>query len=262
MQKLLNKKQAFEISATVVISVLAVTAFVFGATTIGTNVSTGGTLTVSGLSSLGQATSTMLTVSGKTYLSSTLDVTGAATLSSTLGVTGKTTLGNATTSILTVTGSAYFDSAITANSTLNVTGLTTLTYSTTTAATVTNFYPTNVYGFTLQGNIAGNSKTITALSQLTVTGTTATSTFATSGLTVGTDQFAIQQSSGKIGIGTTTFSSFITATGGTSATTTVEFGDQYTTGSKTCFNVKTNLGASASFYVVGTAIVVEAERCE
>ncbi|MDP1614707.1 MAG: hypothetical protein Q8L68_02810, partial [Methylococcales bacterium] len=191
-------------------------AFVFGATTIGTNVSTGGTLTVTGLSSLGQATSTMLTVSGKTYLSSTLDVTGLATLA------------NATTSL----------------------------------ETVTTLWPTNIYGFTLKGAIAGNSQNITALGQLTVTGTTATSTFATGGLTVGTDQFAIQQSSGKIGIGTTTFSSFITATGGTTATTTVEFGDQYTTGSKTCFNVKTNLGASASFYVAGTSLIIEAKRCE
>ena len=218
MQKIkaLNRKQAFEISATVIISVFAVAAFVFGATTISTNVSTGGTLTVSGLSSLGQATSTMLTVSGKTYLSSTLDVTGLATFA------------NATTSL----------------------------------ETVTTLWPTNVYGFTLQGAIAGNSQNITALGQLTVTGTTATSTFATGGLTVGTNQFAIQQSSGKIGIGTTTFSSFITATGGTTGTTTVEFGDRYTTGSKTCFNVKDNLGASASFYVVGTSIVVEQKRCE
>ena len=250
LKVLLNKKQAFEISATVIISVFAVAAIVFGSTTISSNVSTGGTLTVTGLSSLGQATSTMLTVSGKTYLSSTLDVTG------------KTTLGNATTSILTVTGSAYFNSAVIAASTLNVTGLATLANSTTSLATITTLYPTNVYGFTLAGAITGNSQTLTGLSQLTVTGTTATSTFATGGLTVGTNQFAVQQSSGKIGIGTTTFSSFLTATGGTTGTTTVEFGDQYTTGSKTCFNVKDNLGANASFYFVGTGIIVQQSRCE
>lgn len=248
--KTLSKKQAFEISATVIISVFAVAAFVFGATTISTNISTAGTLTVTSLSSLGQATSTMLTVTGKTYLDSTLDVTG------------KTTLGNATTSILTVTGSAYFNSAVVAASTINVTGLATLANSTTSLATITTLYPTNVYGFTLAGAIAGNSQSVTGLSQLTVTGTTATSTFATGGLTVGTNQFAVQQNSGKIGIGTTTFSSFITATGGTTGTTTVEFGDQYTTGSKTCFNVKDNLGASVSFFVVGTSIVVETARCE
>lgn len=193
LKVLLNKKQAFEISATVIISVFAVAAIVFGATTISTSVST-----------------------------ADVTATGAVTVS------GLATLANATTSL----------------------------------ETVTTLWPTNVYGFTLQGAIAGNSQNITALGKLTVTGTTATSTFATGGLTVGTNQFAVQQSSGKIGIGTTTFSSFITATGGTTGTTTVEFGDQYTTGSKTCFNVKTNVGASASFYVVGTGIIVEAKRCE
>lgn len=160
MQKIkaLSKKQAFEISATVIISVFAVAAFVFGATTISSSITTGGNLTVSGLSSFGQATSTMLTVSGKTYLSSTLDVTGLATLA------------NATTSL----------------------------------ETVTTLWPTNIYGFTLQGAIAGNSQNITALGKLTVTGTTATSTFATGGLTIGTNAFVYDRDTGKLGIGTTT----------------------------------------------------------
>lgn len=164
--------------------------------------------------------------------------------------------------VLIVYGATTIGTNVTTTGTLDVSGLTTLSYATTTAETVTNLYPTNIYAHTLQGAITGNSQSITGLSQLTVTGTTATSTFATGGLTVGTTQFAIQQSSGKIGIGTTTFSSFITATGGTTGTTTVEFGDQYTTGSKTCFNVKDNAGAQKSFYVVGTAIVVQAGRCE
>lgn len=195
MQKIkaISRKQAFEISATVIISVFAVAAIVFGATTISSDVSTG-----------------------------SVTATGAITVS------GLATLANATTSL----------------------------------ETVTTLWPTNIYGFTLRGAIAGNSQNITALGQLTVTGTTATSTFATAGFTVGTDQFVVQKSSGRIGIGTTTPASFFSATAGTAATTTVEFGDPYTTGSKTCFNVKDNLGASASFFVVGTSIVVEQKRCE
>src|SRR3989338_11138666 len=39
---------------------------------------------------------------------------------------------------------------------------------------------------------------------LAVSGTSATSTFSTGGLTVGTSQFVVQQTTGKVGIGTTT----------------------------------------------------------
>lgn len=95
------------------------------ATTISTDVTTGGALSVTGLSTLlggatttqitflsgdtiknatasstvlsGRLTSNLLTVSGAATLSSTLAVTGAATLSSTLAVTGATTLSASTT---------------------------------------------------------------------------------------------------------------------------------------------------------------------
>lgn len=46
---------------------------------------------------------------------------------------------------------------------------------------------------------------------LTVSGTSATSTFSTGGLAVGTSQFVVQQNSGKVGIGTATPSSSWTA---------------------------------------------------
>jgi hypothetical protein len=48
---------------------------------------------------------------------------------------------------------------------------------------------------------AGN---ITGTGRLSITSTTATSTFSTGGLTVGTSQFVVQQTSGNVGIGTTT----------------------------------------------------------
>ncbi|MBI4086354.1 tail fiber domain-containing protein, partial [Candidatus Kaiserbacteria bacterium] len=63
---------------------------------------------------------------------------------------------------------------------------------------------TTLPAHTLGGAVTGNSQNLTGLNQLTVTGTTATSTFSTGGLTVGTNQFLIQQTSGNVGIGTTT----------------------------------------------------------
>ena len=66
---------------------------------------------------------------------------------------------------------------------------------------------------------------------------------------------------GSMAIGTTTPESFVHVTAGTSATTTVEFGDQYSSNSKTCFNVKNNTGGAISFYFVGTSQVIENNRC-
>lgn len=65
---------------------------------------------------------------------------------------------------------------------------------------------------------------------------------------------------GSIGIGTSSPASLLHVSAGTNATTTVEFGAQDVT-SKTCFNVRDALGAATSFYFVGTAMVVEANRC-
>jgi hypothetical protein len=255
----------------VVFSILFVVAVVQAATTIGTNISTDGTVSVTGLSTFGNASSTQFSVFNNAYFGATATssfsstgaltlvnaltyggitlsnaVTGTGnmvlsasptftgtivgasqTLSGTLGVTGLTTLGNATSSMFSVTGMTYLDGGLTIDTdkftvadatgntviagTLNVTGKTTLGNATTTQATITTLWPTDVYGFTLQGAITGNSQSITGLSQLTVTSTTATSTFSTGGLTIGTDKFIIEQSSGKLGIGTSTPANFISA---------------------------------------------------
>ncbi|MBI1974263.1 MAG: helix-turn-helix domain-containing protein [Candidatus Zambryskibacteria bacterium] len=64
-------------------------------------------------------------------------------------------------------------------------------------------YSNGANTFTLGGAVTGNSQNITGLNQITVTGITATSTFSTGGLTVGTSQFVVQQNSGNVGIGTT-----------------------------------------------------------
>lgn len=68
--------------ALIVMCVFAFVSVVQAATTISTNISTGGTLTVTGAS----------TLTGAVSAESTLAVTGAATLSSTLAVTGVSTL--------------------------------------------------------------------------------------------------------------------------------------------------------------------------
>ncbi len=65
---------------------------------------------------------------------------------------------------------------------------------------------------------------------------------------------------GKFGIGTSSPASILHVSSGASATTTVDFGAQAIT-AKTCFNVRNTAGAATSFYIVGTTIVVEANRC-
>lgn len=81
----MKSNKIFSIALSVFVSFVFVFAVTFAASTISTNISTGGTLTVSDTSAL----------------------TGAVTMSSTLGVTGKTTLVNASSTMLTVSGNTY-----------------------------------------------------------------------------------------------------------------------------------------------------------
>ncbi|MFA6459339.1 MAG: hypothetical protein WCV79_03015 [Candidatus Paceibacterota bacterium] len=66
---------------------------------------------------------------------------------------------------------------------------------------------------------------------------------------------------GNVGIGTTTPYSKFHVTSGASATTTSNFGEVGVTSSKSCFNTKNSVGADISFYFVGTAMVVENNLC-
>ena len=106
----LTKKQQYSaIVLSVVFSFFAVWMAVSGATTIGTNVTTGGTLTVSGLATFGYASSTSQSLTGtlavsnlstlagfissaSSSVSGTLNVTGALLASSTFVTTGLSTL--------------------------------------------------------------------------------------------------------------------------------------------------------------------------
>ncbi|MDO8592435.1 MAG: hypothetical protein Q7R92_01510 [bacterium] len=58
---------------------------------------------------------------------------------------------------------------------------------------------------------------ISTAGNLAVTSATATSTFSTGGLTVGTNQFVVQQTSGNVGIGTTTPNNLLTIYSATKA---------------------------------------------
>jgi hypothetical protein len=59
-----------------------------------------------------------------------------------------------------------------------------------------------VAGFVYAATTIGTNVSVDG--NLTVSGSSATSTFSTGGFTVGTDQFVVQQTSGRVGIGTTT----------------------------------------------------------
>ena len=130
--KLFKSKDFYSVALAVALSLVIVAVSVSAATTISTDISTGGTLAVTGASTLtglatltggfiSQASSTAgstLTVGGKFMASSTALFTDAITAYSTLGVTGLATFGAGTFS-----------------STLGVTGVTTLGYASSTAIT-------------------------------------------------------------------------------------------------------------------------------
>lgn len=124
----------------VVASVLLVVGVVQAATTVGSNISTDGTVSVTGLTTLGQASTTRISVfdtayfggtatstfssAGNLSVAGTLGVTGASTLSSTLTVSGLTSLGQASSTRFSVFDTAYFGG--TATSTFSSTGALTL----------------------------------------------------------------------------------------------------------------------------------------
>ncbi|MFA4890446.1 MAG: hypothetical protein WC587_02310 [Candidatus Paceibacterota bacterium] len=68
MEKIYKNKSIISITLSVFLSVLFVAAAVNAATTIGTNIDTGGTLTATGLTTLGNASTSVLTVSGNSYV--------------------------------------------------------------------------------------------------------------------------------------------------------------------------------------------------
>jgi hypothetical protein len=190
--------------ASIVLSVLFVVTAVQAATTIGSNISTDGTVSVTGLTMLGNASSTAFSVFNNAYFgataTSTFSSVGALTLagalsgtsgsfSTTLGVTGLTSLGQASSTRFSVFDTAYFGG--TATSTFNSAGALSVagTLAVTGASTLT--------GASTHTGLASFGQASSTLFSNTGTayfGGTATSTFNSAGaLTVGTSGTAITQ---------------------------------------------------------------------
>jgi hypothetical protein len=155
-------KGILKITLTSLIAALACTGIIYAATTVGTNISTDGILTVNGNSIFSTASST-----GIVKFSQINSDTGAIsfgdenlTTTGTLSITGLTTLGNASTTLLSIANIGYIGGAnglilsdgsitdasgaisfgnenLTTTGTLNVSGLTTLGNASTTVLSVT-----------------------------------------------------------------------------------------------------------------------------
>lgn len=127
------------VTLSVIASVLFITGIISAATTISTNISTGGTLSVVGQSTLGgQASTTRLSVNETSYFggsaTTTIGIGGNITGGGTLVVYGQSTLGGqASTTRLSVNETAYFGG--TATTTFSKTG--NITSGTTNSATTT-----------------------------------------------------------------------------------------------------------------------------
>jgi hypothetical protein len=108
------KNQKFvSISLSVLFSFLGVFVVTYGATVISTNISTGGTLNVTGLSTLGNASTTQLTISnGAWFVDGNVGI-GTTTPSSTLDIDGALSLGNISAPSVSMAGQGriYFDTS-------------------------------------------------------------------------------------------------------------------------------------------------------
>lgn len=146
-----NKRSILSVILTVLISVFLVATSVFAVTTLGTNISTGGNLTVSGTAA----------ITGNTTLGGTLAVTGATTLTGDLAVNG----GDITTTATT------FNLINATATTVNLAGAaTTLSIGAATGTTTVNNALTVTGALTANGNVTlGND----AADVITVTGTLA-----------------------------------------------------------------------------------------
>lgn len=106
------KKYIIPLTASLIASFLFVMIYAYGSTTISTNINTGGTLTVSGVTTLSSYTlhagallaSSTLTVDGVIDLNGTIDIDGVPTFSTNL------VFDNAATTTVTMTNGLNFDS--------------------------------------------------------------------------------------------------------------------------------------------------------
>lgn len=124
---MLKNKYIFSMLASVLVAFGFVALTTYSATTISTNVNTGGTLTVTGLSTLGYASTTGVSLTGNLMVNGFATTTGSngnMATNGTLTVTGLSTLaGFLTTASSTAVGMFSVSGPLNASSTMAVTGI-------------------------------------------------------------------------------------------------------------------------------------------
>src|SRR3989344_506701 len=214
---LVSKKQALTVVASGLVSVLFVAGIAYSATTIDTNINTGGTLTVSGAS----------TLTGNVTMSGTLGVTSASTLTGRVGIASSTPV---VANELGVHGNVWISgnlsnvANVTATGTLTVTGLTTLGYASSSGISIsTGANSLMVSGtatttgssgqFATQGFI-GAAGTSTPAAELSATSAATTTLYLdTSGTKKGSCIELVRSTDGtvfRLYVGTTTLNNFNT----------------------------------------------------
>jgi len=287
------KNRLFTISI-LIFSVVLIAGAVSASTTISTDITTGGVITVTGsgassfIGNLGIATTSPyapLSVVGSggvvadninaTNTSATSTISGGLSVAGSSGLVvlqnGKVAIGTSTpvSHTLEIWGSGNFPIGYysTADNSLQAesfgTGISNsrqagFNFLGTTGATgsLDNWF---VLRYNASGNkiVLGDTGTVSwiqAVHSLSFISGTLQSTTTPAQMTL--------TNSGSLGLGTSSPQSLLHVSAGTSATTTVEFGDQYASGSKTCFNVKTTTGTAASFYFTTSGLVFETSRCK
>ncbi|MBI3442636.1 MAG: hypothetical protein HY007_02630 [Candidatus Sungbacteria bacterium] len=214
---------------------------VYAASTIGTNISTGGTLSVTGASTLtGAVTATGGVVSGA-------NVTVPAAYSLDAASTGVLNIGTTTATTINIGRSGQIQALLgnaTVAGTLGVTGVTTHTGNLGIGTTT----PGTPLGVTGAGVFTGPL----TFTWLNATSTTATSTLSTGGLTVGTNQFVVQQTSGSVGVGTTTPSQLFSVHGNSYISGTLYLGAAVTATSTLNVTGLTTLGNASTTQIGST----------
>jgi hypothetical protein len=217
-----SNKREFLINALIssALTALFITATVSAATTISTNISTGGTLTVSGAA----------------WASSTAQITGALT------TYGAVTLGDAGADVITITGNASTTNALTVGGVLYSTGnLTVGGFATTTAASG-NFTTLGTIGISTTTPWADLSIDLGTNSGFAVWNNgSSTPAFLVSGV----------NSQGRVGLSTTTPVSTLSAVAEVATSTLYLHSDNATRGA--CIQLEGAAGTGATFRLYATS---------